>query len=37
VLTPHPANSIKQQAEALGAARQVHWAEQYAMVRVVRR
>lgn len=36
VLTPHPANSIKQQAEATGAARQVHWAEAYAMVRVVR-
>jgi LmbE family N-acetylglucosaminyl deacetylase len=37
VLTPHPANSIKQQAEATGAARQVQWAEAYAMVRVVRR
>jgi LmbE family N-acetylglucosaminyl deacetylase len=37
VLTPHPANSIKQQAEAIGAARQVRWAEAYAMVRVVRR
>jgi len=36
VVTPHPANSIKQQAETLGAARQVHWVEQYAMVRVVR-
>jgi len=37
VLTPHPANSIKQQAEAVGAARQAEWAEAYAMVRVVRR
>jgi LmbE family N-acetylglucosaminyl deacetylase len=37
VLTPHPANSIKKQAEATGAARQVLWAEQYAMVRAVRR
>lgn len=37
VLTPHPANSIKHQAEATGSARQVHWAEAYAMVRVVRR
>lgn len=36
VLTPHPANSIKQQAETIGAARQVHWAESYAMVRAVR-
>ena len=36
VLTPHPANSIKKQAEAVGAARQVLWAEQYAMVRMVR-
>ena len=36
VLTPHPANSIRQHAETTGAARQVPWAEQYAMVRVVR-
>ena len=36
VLTPHPANSVKKQAEALGAARQMNWVEQYAMVRVVR-
>jgi LmbE family N-acetylglucosaminyl deacetylase len=37
VLTPHPANSIKKQAEATGSARQVQWAEAYAMVRAVRR
>jgi len=37
VMTPHPANSIKHQAESTGAARQTHWAEPYAMVRVVRR
>jgi LmbE family N-acetylglucosaminyl deacetylase len=36
VLTPHPANSVKKHAEATGAARQVRWAEAYAMVRVVR-
>jgi LmbE family N-acetylglucosaminyl deacetylase len=37
VLTPHPSNSIKQQAETTGASRQVPWAEPYAMVRAVRR
>jgi LmbE family N-acetylglucosaminyl deacetylase len=37
VLTPHPANSIRQQAESIGAARQTQWAEAYAMVRAVRR
>jgi len=37
VLTPHPSNSVKKQAEATGAARQVPWAEAYAMVRAVRR
>jgi LmbE family N-acetylglucosaminyl deacetylase len=36
VLTPHPANSIKHEAETIGSARQVHWAEQYALVRGVR-
>ena len=36
VTGPHPTNSIKQQAHVLGAARQVAWAEQYAMVRGVR-
>ena len=36
VLTPHPANSIRQQARSLGAARQVQWAEQYSMIRAVR-
>jgi len=37
VLTPHPANSVKQHAESIGASRQVEWAEAYASVRVVRR
>ncbi len=37
VLTPHPTNSIKKQAEATGAARQVGYAEAYALVRAVRR
>jgi LmbE family N-acetylglucosaminyl deacetylase len=36
VMTPHPANSIKQHAHTTGAARQVRWAEQYVMVRAVR-
>jgi LmbE family N-acetylglucosaminyl deacetylase len=36
VLTPHPANNIKHEAETIGAARQVHWAEQFALVRGVR-
>ena len=33
---PHPLNGIKQSAHTLGAARQVGWAEQYALVRAVR-
>lgn len=33
---PHPLNGIKQSAHALGAARQVAFAEQYALVRAVR-
>lgn len=33
---PHPANGIKQHAHAVGSARQVDWAEQYALVRSVR-
>ena len=33
---PHPANGVKECAHALGAARQVAWAEQYALVRAVR-
>lgn len=33
---PHPLNGIKQAAHALGSARQVGWAEQYALVRAVR-
>jgi LmbE family N-acetylglucosaminyl deacetylase len=37
VLTPHPANSIKNHAETTGVARQVQWAEAYALVRAVRR
>lgn len=36
VTGPHPSNSVKQMAHALGAARQVAWAEQYALVRQVR-
>jgi LmbE family N-acetylglucosaminyl deacetylase len=36
VTGPHPVNSIKQMAHAIGAARQVAWAEQYALVRGVR-
>lgn len=33
---PHPVNGIKQSAHAIGSARQVAWAEQYALVRSVR-
>ena len=33
---PHPVNGIKQSAHAIGAARQVAWAEQYALVRQIR-
>ena len=33
---PHPVNSIKQQAAVIGNARQVAWAEPYALVRRVR-
>lgn len=33
---PHPLNGIKESAQALGAARQVDWAEHYALVRAVR-
>lgn len=33
---PHPVNGIKQSAHALGSARQIPWAEQYALVRSVR-
>jgi LmbE family N-acetylglucosaminyl deacetylase len=36
VTGPHPVNSIKQMAHAVGVARQVAWAEQYALVRSVR-
>jgi LmbE family N-acetylglucosaminyl deacetylase len=36
VTGPHPVNSIKQMAHAIGAARQITWAEQYALVRQVR-
>lgn len=33
---PHPINSVKQQAGVIGNARQVAWAEPYALVRKVR-
>lgn len=33
---PHPANNIKGQARSVGSARRVGWAEQFAMVRMVR-
>jgi LmbE family N-acetylglucosaminyl deacetylase len=33
---PHPINSVKQQAGVVGNARQVSWAEPYALVRGVR-
>lgn len=36
MLGPHPVNGIKQQAHTVGHARQVAWAEQYALVRMVR-
>lgn len=36
VTGPHPANSVKQMAHAIGVSRQVGWAEQYALVRKVR-
>jgi len=36
VTGPHPVNSIKQMAHAIGAARQLAWAEQFALVRGVR-
>jgi len=36
VTGPHPANSVKQMAHAIGVSRQVAWAEQYALVRKVR-
>lgn len=36
VTGPHPVNSIKQMAHTIGAARQISWAEQYALVRGVR-
>lgn len=36
VTGPHPANGIKQAAHAIGSARQLHWAEQFALVRTVR-
>ena len=36
VVGPHPANNLKGHARAIGSARQVGWAEQYAMVRMVR-
>jgi N-acetylglucosamine malate deacetylase 1 len=36
VTGPHPVNSMKQMAHAIGASRQVAYAEQYALVRGVR-
>jgi LmbE family N-acetylglucosaminyl deacetylase len=36
VTGPHPVNSVKQQAGVVGNARQVPWAEPYALVRGVR-
>jgi LmbE family N-acetylglucosaminyl deacetylase len=33
---PHPINSIKQQASVIGNARQLSWAEPYALIRQVR-
>jgi LmbE family N-acetylglucosaminyl deacetylase len=36
VTGPHPVNSIKQQAGVVGNARQVSWAEPFALVRGVR-
>lgn len=34
---PHPANALRQQAATIGAARQVDYAEAYALVRKVRK
>jgi LmbE family N-acetylglucosaminyl deacetylase len=36
VTGPHPVNSVKQMAHVIGNARQVAWAEQYALIRGVR-
>lgn len=36
VMGPHPANTLKAHAAAVGSARQVPWAEAYALVRAVR-
>lgn len=36
VTGPHPINSVKQQAAVIGNARQIDWAEPYALVRGVR-
>jgi N-acetylglucosamine malate deacetylase 1 len=36
VTGPHPVNTVKQTAHVLGNARQIAWAEQYAVVRKVR-
>ncbi len=36
VIGPHPVNSIKEQAAVHGHARQVDWAEQFALIRGVR-
>jgi len=33
---PHPINSVKQQAGVVGHARQVSWAEPFALIRKVR-
>ena len=37
VMGPHPANNLKAHASAVGSARQVPWAEAYALIRAVRR
>lgn len=36
VMGPHPANILKEHANAVGSARQVQWAESFALVRTVR-
>jgi LmbE family N-acetylglucosaminyl deacetylase len=36
VTGPHPSNSVKQMAHAIGVSRAVAWAEQYALIRKVR-
>jgi LmbE family N-acetylglucosaminyl deacetylase len=36
VTGPHPVNSVKQMAHVIGNARQVAWAEQFALIRGVR-